>query len=87
MLNDLLNILYGDYYTASRIGQSVRTDIRMETAAEVRSSTQHLEERLEKLVLVTMAMWSLLRANTEMTEDDLLKRMREIDLLEACRPQ
>jgi len=38
-----------------------------------------LHERVENLALICMAMWSLIREKTELTEDDLKKRVHEID--------
>lgn len=39
-----------------------------------------LEERLERLALVNMAMWELLREKTKLTEEELLLKVLEIDL-------
>ncbi len=36
--------------------------------------------RLDKLTMICMAMWSLLQEHTDLEEDDLLKRVEEIDL-------
>ena len=38
------------------------------------------EERMEKLTLITMAMWELLRDNSKLTEAHLLEKVQEIDL-------
>jgi hypothetical protein len=43
-----------------------------------------LEDRLERLSLICMAVWSLLQSVTELTEEDLLQRVREIDLLDGA---
>ena len=48
--------------------------------AETARRTREFEERIDKFVLVTMAMWSLLQEKTGVTEDDLIKRVQEIDL-------
>ena len=42
-----------------------------------------LEDRLERLALTCMAMWSLIQSETKLTEDDLLQRVKEIDLMAA----
>ncbi len=42
-----------------------------------------LEDRLERLALVCMAMWSLIQSQTDLTEDDLLERVKEIDLMDG----
>jgi len=39
-----------------------------------------LEDRLDKLLLVCMAMWSLLQERAELTEEELLEKVKEIDL-------
>lgn len=39
-----------------------------------------VEDRLDRLQLVCMAMWSLLKERTNLTEEDLLERVRQIDL-------
>jgi hypothetical protein len=39
-----------------------------------------LEERLDRLLLVTQALWSLLRKRTKLTEDDLMNEVTELDL-------
>ena len=44
---------------------------------------RHLEDRLERLALICMAMWSLVQSATELTEDDLLQAVRDIDLMDG----
>lgn len=39
-----------------------------------------LEERVEKLLLVNMAMWELIQECTNLTEEDLACKVKEIDL-------
>jgi len=40
---------------------------------------QRLEARLDRLVLVVHAMWTLLREKTDLTDADLIKRATELD--------
>jgi hypothetical protein len=42
-----------------------------------------LEDRLERLALICMAMWSLIQSETDLTEEDLLQRVKEIDLMDG----
>jgi hypothetical protein len=42
-----------------------------------------VEDRLERLSLICMAMWTLLQTETNLTEEDLLRRVREIDLMDG----
>src|SRR5687768_12471359 len=43
-------------------------------------TVRELEARVEKLVLLSMATWSLLEEKTGLSEEDLLKKVQEIDL-------
>ena len=47
------------------------------------SEAKLIHDRLDRLTLVCMALWSLLQEKTDLTEDDLLKRVEEIDLLDG----
>ncbi len=49
-------------------------------AGAVQRELRMLGERLDKLVLVNMAMWSLIQERTGVTEEDLANRVQEIDL-------
>jgi hypothetical protein len=44
---------------------------------------RRLEDRLERLALICMGMWSLLQSTTDLTEEDLVERVREIDLMDG----
>jgi len=50
---------------------------------ETRASVAHLQERVDNLVLINMAMWSLLRDKANLTEDDLMEKVRQIDLMDG----
>ena len=41
---------------------------------------KELEDRLDKLTLICMGMWSLLAESNKVTEEDLIKRVTQIDL-------
>lgn len=56
--------------------------LRTDLPPGVQTGLRHMEERVDKLVLVCLAMWSLLRQTTNLTEDDLMERMRQIDLMD-----
>jgi len=49
-------------------------------AREARDTASDLEERLDKLTLICMAMWELLRDRAKMTESDLMAKVQELDL-------
>ena len=50
------------------------------TAERAAWDMRQLEERLDKLTLTCMAMWALLKECTDLTEEDLVKKLQEIDL-------
>ena len=52
-------------------------------AQRARNDVQHIEQRLDQLVLANMALWSLLQEKTGLTEQDLLDRVQEIDLADG----
>lgn len=50
------------------------------TSAE---DVRHAMARIDKLTLITMSMWSLMREKTKLTEADLMERMKQIDLMDG----
>lgn len=44
-----------------------------------KNDIKHLREQIDKLSLACMAMWSLIKEKTNVTDEDLQKRMQEID--------
>ena len=46
-------------------------------------TSQYLEDRVERLSLVCMAMWSLIQDKTSLTENDLLERVRTLDMIDG----
>ncbi len=51
--------------------------------ADTGCATPGIEDRLDRLSLICMAMWTLVQAETDLTEEDLLQRVREIDLMDG----
>lgn len=66
------------------IHQTARTQASLENSARrsesVVSNIDHLNARLDKLTLINMAIWSLLQEVSDLTEDDLEERIKQIDL-------
>jgi|GEM_PF-795233 len=44
---------------------------------------RYLEERVDRLSLICMAMWSLIQDKTKLAEEDLIERVRLIDLMDG----
>src|SRR5690606_11621071 len=44
---------------------------------------QLLEDQIDKLTLICMAMWSLMQDKTGVTEEELLERVRTLDMMDG----
>lgn len=56
---------------------AARGAARADTAVE---QVKELARRVDKLTLINMALWSFIQQHTRLTEEDLLRRVEEIDL-------
>lgn len=61
----------------------MRADSANRRAAESATELRDLHERMDHLILVCMAMWSLLREKSNFTEEQLLERVKQIDLADG----
>ncbi|MGC9328899.1 MAG: hypothetical protein ACP5I1_14785 [Candidatus Hinthialibacter sp.] len=75
-----MNILW-EMYQQNQIS-SARTSAATsaEKAMDAAAALQHFQDRIDKLVLINMAIWSLIKEVSNFTEEDLLERIKEIDL-------
>ncbi len=81
MINPLLfGAAAGAGVSASSAAESARAS---SAAGGAKRDVAHLEDRLERLSLVCMAMWSLIQDKTKLTEDDLMERVKMIDLMDG----
>ncbi len=60
--------------------ENPQTPIRSSSQRQKSGSVEMLETRLERLSLVCRALWSLLAEKTDLTEEQLINRMNQIDL-------
>ena len=72
-------LLSGTGLLSNAIAERTAADAgnRADTATR---TVKELEARVDRLTLVNLAIWSLLREKTGLTEENLLERVREIDL-------
>jgi len=63
---------------AEQAGKAARA-----AARDATRSSDAVAERLDQLTLVCMALWSLLREKTNLTEEDLMERVKQIDLADG----
>lgn len=47
------------------------------------TEVKYLEDRVDRLSLICMAMWSLMQDKTGLTEADLLERVKMLDLMDG----
>ena len=47
------------------------------------SDLRYLEDRVDRLSLICMAMWSLMQDKTNLSEQDLMDRVKMIDLMDG----
>ncbi len=54
-----------------------------QTGLETGSQVDELRLKLDRLVLINMALWSFIQETTGKTEEDLIARVRELDLIDG----
>jgi len=69
----------------TRAGMSAASDASSakSAASQAKRDVTHIEDRLDRLALINMAMWSLIQDKTNLTEADLLERVKIIDLMDG----
>ncbi len=70
-----------DFYQHGQIRQAADAadDARSE-AQRVAQDLRKLEQRFDRLNLVTQALWEIVREATQITDERLVRKMQEIDL-------
>jgi hypothetical protein len=76
----MFNLLW-DIYQQGRVNDTARDvgDMRSE-ASSLQRRIDELERQVEGLTLACTAMWSLVKGQTGLTEDQLAARVRDLDL-------
>ncbi|MDP8245800.1 MAG: hypothetical protein P9L94_17085 [Candidatus Hinthialibacter antarcticus] len=70
-----------EFYQMQQIGKAQASAENSARRSEsVVSNIDRLNARLDKLTLINMAMWSLLQEVSDLTEEDLTERIKQIDL-------
>jgi len=81
---------FGVFGMANRAKAHAKNEIakaRANSARTAASGAQHtadtLEKRVNRLALVSMALWSLLAEKTQLTEKDLMERVEQLDMMDG----
>ena len=63
------------------------TDLEYKTNLSTRAALADAvdQQKLDKLVLITEALWTLLKDHTDLSEDDLKNRVLELDMLDGVK--
>lgn len=73
--------LFWEVYQQGQISQAADAAREgAQRADQVQQGVRSLEQRLDKMVMINMALWTLLKEVSDLTDEDLLKRVEEIDL-------
>lgn len=73
--------LIWDFYLMRQIGDVGTTANQAnQKATDQQYRIKQLEQSIDKLLLINVAMWNLLKTKTGLTEADLLKEMQAVDL-------
>ena len=73
--------LLWDLHQGRRIGEAQDSASHAtRKATDFQERVRFLEERVDRVVLLDMALWSLLRERARLSDQDLMARMEQIDL-------
>ncbi len=76
--------LYWDVVYAGRISEARTQSMQAyDHAVEAEDQIRHLEDSFNRLALLCHAMWTLVQEKTNLTEDDLRKRVQKLDLTDG----
>jgi hypothetical protein len=80
----MLSPLFGGLSAARNVRESLRADLAASraatTAAQARTEVQSMRADIEKLLMITEALWGILKEQHGYTDDELIRRIQEIDL-------
>jgi len=76
----MLDILI-DLYQQGRIRDAEATARKANSkTGDLQGDLQKLSDRLDRLALISQAMWELVREQTNLSNDQILAKIREVDL-------
>jgi hypothetical protein len=75
-----------DMHDRVRVQQaSTRAEQASAQSSETRGDVHRLQAEVDRLSLICRAMWSLMQDTSGLTEEDLMRRVEEVDLLDGKR--
>ena len=80
MIDDIWDIFQQEgIQTAAANAEIARRDVR-HTAARVHADVLRLDSKVDGLALICQALWEVVREKTDLREEDIERKIREIDL-------
>lgn len=84
MMNPFLSgMLASGPYSPHGTSETALSGVEAGRAERAVDEVRQLEDRMDRLVLVNMALWSLLQEKTGLTEKDLMDRVQQVDLADG----
>jgi hypothetical protein len=79
MLNGLFMVGAGQSWAASNAGQ-YSGEVAARTASEVRAQNEAIQFDVEKLLMITEALWLMMKQQHGYTDEQLVQMIQDIDL-------
>jgi len=73
-------MIFGTSLPVNTTAARLETSDARTTAREAKTEVEQLGASVERLMLLTEALWQLVKERTECTDDDLIQRIHDIDL-------
>ena len=84
MLNPFLSgMLASGPFSTHGTSETAMSGVAPGGAERAVDEVRQLEDRMDRLVLVNMALWSLLQEKMGLTEKDLMDRVQQVDLADG----
>lgn len=79
----MLDILY-EIHQNSKIGMATsQASAGLRQAERAKEHAGSLEERIDKMALLNLALWTILKEKLNVTDHELAERVQELDLLDG----
>ena len=75
----------GFWYPSMRASANASADASRASSAarDASRSVDELEQQVDRLTLISWALWTLIQEETKLTEQDLMERVKNLDLMDG----
>lgn len=78
-----MSFIWEFYQHGKVIGASADAKQALTKTYESSANTSSIERKLERVVLLNQAIWSLVKLQTNLTESDLMQEIKRLDMLDG----